>query len=76
VSPVGVLAPHRIPGLPEGTVELTPAGDDEAFAHVLYERLREADRRGLSVLIVVPPADRGIGGAVRDRLRRAAAARP
>jgi L-threonylcarbamoyladenylate synthase len=71
-SPVGVLASQAIPDLPEGTVELTPAGDDAAFAHVLYERLRDADRRGLSVLIVVPPADRGIGGAVRDRLRRAA----
>ena len=47
----------------------------EAFATVLYDRLREADRLGLDVLVVVPPAAVGLGVAVRDRLARAAAGR-
>jgi L-threonylcarbamoyladenylate synthase len=39
----------------------------------VYQRLREADRRGLDVLLAVPPPEVGIGAAVADRLRRAAA---
>jgi L-threonylcarbamoyladenylate synthase len=38
----------------------------------LYQRLREADRIGLDVLIAVPPSDVGLGHALRDRLWRAA----
>jgi hypothetical protein len=40
---------------------------------VLYDRLRQADRLGADVLLVVPPSAAGVGAAVRDRLRRAAA---
>ena len=43
---------------------------------VLYARLREADARDLDILLVVPPAREGIGAAVDDRLRRAAASSP
>ncbi len=46
-----------------------------AYAQCLYQRLREADRRGLDVLLAVPPPEQGIGAAVADRLRRAAATR-
>jgi L-threonylcarbamoyladenylate synthase len=49
--------------------------DVERFAHDLYERLRAADREGAQVVVVVLPPDAGLGVAVRDRLRRAAAAR-
>ena len=35
---------------------------------VLYARLRDADRRGLDVLLVVPSRAEGIGAAVADRL--------
>jgi len=71
---VGVLAPRRIEGLPAGTEALPPAGSAAAYAKCLYQRLREADRIGLDVLLAVPPPDRGIGAAVADRLRRAASA--
>ena len=71
---VGVLAPRRIEGLPAGTEALPPAGGAAAYAKCLYQRLREADRRGLDVLLAVPPPERGIGAAVADRLRRAASA--
>jgi len=69
---VGVLAPRRIEGLPAGTDALPPAGGAAAYAQCLYQRLREADRRGLDVLLAVPPTETGIGAAVADRLRRAA----
>ncbi|QGG96089.1 L-threonylcarbamoyladenylate synthase [Actinomarinicola tropica] len=70
---VAVLAPDLIPGLLPPVEQLDAAGGPAAYARVLYARLREADRRGVDVLVVVPPPGDGIGAAVRDRLRRAAA---
>jgi L-threonylcarbamoyladenylate synthase len=49
-----------------------PADVDE-YAHVLYARLREADRIGLDLLLAVLPEPDGVGAAVCDRLTRAAA---
>jgi L-threonylcarbamoyladenylate synthase len=69
---VGLLAPRRVEGLPRGVEALPPAGGPQAYAQCLYQRLREADRRGLDVLLAVPPPEQGIGAAVADRLRRAA----
>jgi L-threonylcarbamoyladenylate synthase len=71
---VGLLAPRRIPGIPDGLDALPPAGGPQAYAKCLYQRLREADRRGLDVLLAVPPPATGLGAAVIDRLRRASAA--
>lgn len=72
---VGVLAPTALDGLPVAAVELEPVGDADRYAHLLYQRLRQADRLEVEVLLVVPPdATDGIGLAVLDRLRRAAAA--
>lgn len=71
---VGVLAPGRMIGLPTGVEALPPAGSAVLYAQCLYQRLREADRRGFEVLLAVPPPEMGVGAAVADRLRRAAAA--
>jgi L-threonylcarbamoyladenylate synthase len=71
---VGLLAPDRIEGLPAGVDALPPAGGAQAYAKCLYQRLREGDRRGVDVLLAVPPPEHGIGAAVADRLRRAASA--
>jgi L-threonylcarbamoyladenylate synthase len=71
---VGLLSPRRIDGLPDGLDALPPAGRPQAYAKCLYQRLREADRRGFDVLLAVPPPAAGIGAAVVDRLRRAASA--
>ena len=56
---------------PQVTVLARPA-DGAAYARDLYALLREADARGVSTLLVVPPDAAGIGLAVRDRLTRAA----
>ena len=53
---------------------LTSPADVDEYARVLYARLRDADARGLDDLLVVPPPAVGLGAAVADRLRRAAAA--
>ena len=54
---------------------LDPGPDAVAYAQHLYEWLREADARHLEVLVVVPPPDGGLGAAVNERLRKAAAPR-
>ena len=73
---VGVLAPTVLDGLPPEVMELEPVGGPEDHARALYDRLRQADRLGVHVLLAVPPTDAGTpaGIAVLDRLRRAAAA--
>jgi L-threonylcarbamoyladenylate synthase len=73
---VAVLAGAPVAGLPVGAEPLEPAGDAAAYARCLYARLREADARGVDVLVAVPPPDAGMGAAVTDRLRRAAASTP
>ena len=72
---VGVLAPRVTDGLDADVVELEPAGSPEEYARLLYARLRQADRLRIAWLVCVPPAAKGVGVAVRDRLGRAAAAR-
>lgn len=73
---VALLAPYpdALGTLPEGLDLLPAAGGPTHYARCLYDRLREADRRGLDVLLAVPPPPSGLGAAVADRLRRAAGA--
>jgi L-threonylcarbamoyladenylate synthase len=61
--------------VPPHVTWLTVPEDDAGFAQVLYAKLREADGLGEEIW-VVPPDDSGLGRAVADRLRRAAAPRP
>ena len=56
---------------PEGVIRLASPGDDEAFAHILYSALRDADFRGLAEVVVMQPIGGGIAVAIRDRLARA-----
>ncbi|MEZ5102351.1 MAG: Sua5 family C-terminal domain-containing protein [Thermoleophilia bacterium] len=56
---VALLAPGAFEP-PPGVAALEPAGSPEAYARALYDRLREADRRGVDVLVVVPPPADGI----------------
>lgn len=68
----GLLTPRAMRA-PEGVIALIAGETPEAYAALLYDRLREADRLGLDLLVVVPPPAVGVGVAVRDRLTRAAA---
>ncbi|MGI9521054.1 MAG: L-threonylcarbamoyladenylate synthase [Hyphomicrobiaceae bacterium] len=68
----GKFTPHG-PGL---TVNLSPSGDLAEAAANLFAALRELDRPGVSAIAVMPIPDHGLGAAINDRLRRAAAPRP
>lgn len=69
---VGVLAAQRSPMWPTDIAWLDLGSSSGEQAHQLYQRLREADRLGLDVLIAVPPTGAGLAQALRDRLSRAA----
>ena len=64
----------RSRGLSAGVLAPSLGADD--YARHLYGWLRDADDRGLDVLVAVAPAGEGVGLAVRDRLSKAAAPRP
>ena len=57
-------------GTGEGVVRLAAPRTNEEFAKVLYSALREADERGLGVVVVQQPVGGGIAIAIRDRLSR------
>ncbi len=73
-QPVVVIAPPNIAAAGAALVLRTAGPRAEDFAHDLYLLLREADGAGAATIVVVPPVGGGIAIAVRDRLRRAAAA--
>lgn len=58
----------------EGSV-IDCSGDVVDAAKGLYARLREVDELNLTLVHVVLPAEAGLGVALRDRLRKAAAGR-
>ena len=59
-----------------GGLNLSPSGDVVEAAANLFAFLRRLDRKGLKGIAVMPIPDRGLGRAINDRLRRAAAPRP
>jgi L-threonylcarbamoyladenylate synthase len=57
-------------------LDLSPSGDlVEAAAH-LFSYMRALDAKGAARIVVAPIPARGLGAAINDRLRRAAAPRP
>lgn len=58
-----------------GHASLSPSGDLVEAAANLFDLLHEADRQDLPRIAVAPVPDRGLGAAINDRLRRAAAPR-
>jgi len=57
-------------------VVIDHAGDLVAYARDVYAELRAADAAGADRIVAVMPQPHGLGHAVRDRLTKAAAARP
>jgi len=56
-----------------GTVSLSPSGDLAEAASRLYECLHQAAAAEQPLIAVAPVPEEGIGAAINDRLRRAAA---
>ncbi len=67
----GPDAPKGVPGL-----NLSPAGDLREAAANLFAYLRILDETGVDSIAVAPVPEHGLGEAINDRLRRAAAPRP
>jgi L-threonylcarbamoyladenylate synthase len=63
------------PGAPADAANLSPSGDTVEAAANLYRMLREIDAGGAPTIAVMPIPDEGLGEAINDRLRRAAAPR-
>ena len=61
--------------VPQGVSRFDVPGDPAGFARELYRLLREIDAGGFEVIVAMLPPEHGLGLAVRDRLRRAAAPR-
>jgi len=68
---IGLVAPGAT-GI-DGVVGVAAPPDTAALARVLYAALREAESLHLDTLVVEGVEERGLGVAVMDRLRRAAA---
>jgi L-threonylcarbamoyladenylate synthase len=60
----------------EGQATLSPSGDLIEAASRLFDLLHEADGSAKMRIAVAPVPDQGLGAAINDRLRRAAADRP
>lgn len=67
---VGLIARDRAP---QGIVEVARFDTAEHLAAILYGALRDAEVAAVDVVVVEEVADVGIGRALMDRLRRAAA---
>jgi len=63
------------PGPPAAVANLSARGDTVEAAANLYRMLRELDASGVQNIAVMPIPAEGLGEAINDRLRRAAAPR-
>jgi L-threonylcarbamoyladenylate synthase len=61
--------------LANASLDLSPGGDLQEAAANLYRYLRALDARGAKTIAVAAIPDKGLGAAINDRLRRAAAPR-
>lgn len=74
---VGVFLPPSLTDAPvKAHAVVAVPGSMTAYAHGLYEFLRELDRQGCDLIVASLPAEAGLGLAIANRLRRAAGPRP
>lgn len=71
---LGYLAFRSVPDRPYAAAEILSAGGDlrEAAAH-LFACLHRLDAAGLNLILAEPVPESGLGAAIMDRLRKAAA---
>ena len=73
---VGVLLPASFGDAPVNAHAVVALPDSSAaYARGLYGYLRELDERGCDLIVASLPAERGLGLAIANRLRRAAGPR-
>ena len=65
----------RVPACSGPVINLSAAGDLAEAAANLFAALRRLDASGTAMIAVMPVQDTGLGAAINDRLRRAAAPR-
>jgi L-threonylcarbamoyladenylate synthase len=70
-----LLAFGHVSNAPANTLNLSPRGDLVEAAANLFSHLRALDRSGAKMIAVMPVPNDGLGEAINDRLRRAAAPR-
>lgn len=63
-------------GKVDGDFNLSSSGDLHEAARNLFEVLRRADETGAPTITIAPVPNKGVGIAINDRLKRAAAPRP
>ncbi len=68
-----LLGPRPVPEGYRRVETLSRTGDLSEVAHHLFEVLRRLDRESLDAVVAELPPEEGIGRAIADRLRRAAA---
>jgi L-threonylcarbamoyladenylate synthase len=66
----------NVPPAPGPVINLSPTGDLIEAAASLFAALRALDKAGIDTIAVMPVPEEGLGEAINDRLRRAAAPRP
>ena len=66
----------EVPAAAGPVINLSPRGDLAEAAAALFAALRDLDRTGVETIAVMPIPEQGLGEAINDRLRRAAAPRP
>lgn len=66
----------RAPQTTGPVANLSPCGDLVEAAANLFAYLRDLDQSGAATIAVMPIPEQGLGEAINDRLRRAAAPRP
>jgi L-threonylcarbamoyladenylate synthase len=67
----GLIALSKIK-TPEGVIRLASPVDNNEYARLLYNALRQGDTLKLSNVYAVPPSNEGVGLAINDRLKQAA----
>ena len=68
----GFIADRSHP-TPTGVIRLASPINDLIFAQDLYQAFRLADEQKLSRIVIITPANIGIGVAINDRLKKASA---
>lgn len=71
---VAGISPESV-ALPAGVGRFHLPDDAALYAQKLYATLRDVDAQGYDLIVIVEPEQQGVGIAIHDRLKRAAAPR-